>query len=50
MESTVPPSEAAVAAVGTQDRTVAILSYITISGCYWAATRQRSDAPQEGIP
>lgn len=32
MESTVPPSEAAVADVLTEDRTVAILSYVTIIG------------------
>ena len=48
METTAPPSEAAVAAVSTEDRTIAILSYITIIGFVAAILMHQSHKTQLG--
>ncbi len=49
MDTTVPPSQAAVADVITEDRTVAILCYVTILGFIAAIfvhqSRKTSSAP-----
>ena len=36
MVTTVPPSQAAAAGAGTEEKTVAILCYVTIRGRCWA--------------
>lgn len=48
METTVPPSEAAVAGVITEDRTVAILCYVTLVGFIAAIFLHQSRKTQLG--
>ena len=48
MESTVPPSAAGAPVVATEDRTVAILSYITIIGFIAAIVMHQSRKTQLG--
>jgi uncharacterized membrane protein len=48
MNTTVPPSQAAVAGVMTEDRTVAILSYVTIIGFIAAIFVHQSRKTQLG--
>jgi uncharacterized membrane protein len=48
MDTTVPPSEAAVAGVITEDRTVAILSYVTVIGFIAAIFVHQSRKTQLG--
>jgi uncharacterized membrane protein len=48
MDTTVPSSESAAAAATTEDRTVAILSYITIIGFIAAIFMHQSDKTQLG--
>lgn len=48
MESTVPPSAAAAPALATEDRTVAVLSYITIIGFIVAIVMHQSRKTQLG--
>lgn len=48
MDTTVPPSEAAVAGVATEDKTVAILSYVTIIGFIVAIVMHQSHKTRLG--
>lgn len=48
MDTTVPPSQAAVAGAATEDKTVAILSYVTILGFIVAIVMYQSHKTQLG--
>jgi uncharacterized membrane protein len=48
MEATVPPSQAAVAGATTEDKTVAILSYVTILGFIAAIFMHQSNKTELG--
>jgi uncharacterized membrane protein len=48
METTVPPSDAVAAGVATQDKTVAILSYVTVVGFIVAILVHQSRKTQLG--
>ena len=48
MDTTVPPSQAAVAGATTEDKTVAILSYVTILGFIAAMIMHQSHKTQLG--
>lgn len=48
MDTTVPPSQAAVAGAATEDKTVAIISYVTIIGFIAAIFMHQSNKTQLG--